>query len=87
MKKIKKVKVYSTTMCPYCKMEKLWLEENKIDHEVSYVDRDQKEAIEMVRKTGQMGVPVTEVEVEGQEPQFIIGFDVPRLSQILDLAN
>ena len=62
--KVKKVKVFSTVMCPYCRMEKSWLEENGIEHSVSYVDQDQKEAIEMVRKTGQMGVPVTLVELE-----------------------
>ena len=87
MSKIKKIKLYSTTMCPYCKMEKAWLEGNKIDHEVSYVDKDQKEAIEMVRATGQMGVPVTKIEFESKDPEYIIGFDVPRLSEILEVKN
>lgn len=85
--KIKKVKVYSTVMCPYCKMEKAWLEGNKIEHEVSYVDQNQEEAIEMVRKTGQMGVPVTEITYEEGNPDFIVGFDVPKLSEILGIKN
>ena len=85
--KVKRVKVYSTTMCPYCRMEKAWLEGNKIDHEVVYVDKDQNEAINMVRKTGQMGVPVTEIEFEEGKEEFIVGFDVPRLSEILSVKN
>jgi glutaredoxin len=44
--------VYSTTTCPYCRLEKAWLEGNKVEHEVVYVDKDQNEAINMVRKTG-----------------------------------
>jgi glutaredoxin len=55
----KEVKVYSTTTCPYCIMEKQWLDANKIPHKVVYVDRDEKEAMRMVENTGQMGVPVT----------------------------
>jgi glutaredoxin 3 len=78
-----KVKLYSTLSCPYCKMEKAWLDEKKIDHEVVYVDQNQQEAIEMVRKTGQMGVPVTEIIHKNGDPEFVIGFDVPRLSGAL----
>lgn len=80
--KIKNIKVYSTTMCPYCKMEKAWLDGKNIEHEVVYVDKDQNEAINMVKKTGQMGVPVTEIEFDEGESEFIIGFDVPRLTEV-----
>ena len=77
------VKLYSTTSCPYCKMEKVWLDEKKVSHEVVYVDLNTDEAQKMVEKTGQMGVPVTEIEFEEGEPQYIIGFDKPTLSQLL----
>ncbi|NMC77486.1 MAG: hypothetical protein GYA60_09385 [Candidatus Methanofastidiosa archaeon] len=73
--------------CPFCKMEKTWLEQNNIKHDISYVDTDQSEAIEMVRKTGQMGVPVTEVLFEDSSSEMIIGFDVPKLSKALDIGN
>ena len=85
--KVKSVKLYSTMHCPYCKMEKAWLEGNKIEHTISYVDQDQKEAIEMVRKTGQMGVPVTEITYEEGSPEYIVGFDVNKLSSILGAKN
>lgn len=74
-------------MCPYCKMEKAWLESNKIKHEISYVDKNQEEAIEMVRATGQMGVPVTKIEFESGDPKYIIGFDVPSLSSALNVER
>ncbi len=85
--KVKKVKLYSTVQCPYCRMEKAWLEGNNIEHEVSYVDKNQEEAIEMVRKTGQMGVPVTEVSYEDGNSDYIVGFDIGKLSQIFELKN
>lgn len=81
--KPKSVKLYSTQTCPYCKMEKSWLEEHKIKHDLVYVDQNQEEAQKMVEKTGQMGVPVTEIVYEEGEPEYIIGFDKPRLAQIL----
>lgn len=79
------VKLYSTMSCPYCKMEKSWLDEQKVEHEVVYVDRDQAAAEEIVRRTGQMGVPVTEVQFADSEPEFVIGFDRPRLTNLLGL--
>ncbi len=80
-----KIKVYSTTTCPYCKMEKAWLDENKVAYENVMVDVDRAAGEEMVRKTGQMGVPVTEIQYEDAEPDYIVGFDKPQLTQILNI--
>lgn len=85
--KIKNVKLYSTMSCPYCRMEKAWLEGKGIEHEVSYVDQNQQDAVEMVQKTGQMGVPVTEISYEDKDPDYIVGFDIGRLSTILEVKN
>jgi glutaredoxin len=65
-------------------MEKDWLDSEKIKHEVVYVDANQEEGMKMVRKTGQMGVPVTEITYENGKEEFVIGFDKQRLSQILN---
>ncbi|MCL4398091.1 glutaredoxin family protein [Patescibacteria group bacterium] len=78
-----KIKLYSTHTCPYCMLEKAWLEANKVTFEVVYVDTNQQEAIDMVQKTGQMGVPVTEIQLEGKEPEYVVGFDQARLSSVL----
>jgi glutaredoxin/uncharacterized protein (DUF302 family) len=77
------VKLYSTHSCPYCSKEKDWLEKNRIAHQVVYVDRDQSEAEAMVQKTGQMGVPVTEILFDDGEPEYVVGFDRPRLASLL----
>ena len=82
MKKVN-VKLYSTRTCPYCMMEKTWLEKENIDHKIIYVDSDHKEAMKMVQKTGQMGVPVTEIKFEDGREEYIIGFDKPTLEYYL----
>lgn len=78
-----RVKLYSTKSCPYCKMEKTWLEKNGVEHEQIYVDANQQAAEEMISRTGQMGVPVTEIGYADSEPEFIIGFDKAKLSELL----
>lgn len=85
--KAKSVKLYSTTSCPYCKMEAAWLDENNVEYQMVNVDLDQKEAEEMVRKTGQMGVPVTSVEFEEGDEEHIVGFDKQKLSSYLGLKT
>ncbi len=74
------VKVYSTPTCPYCHMAKSFLKENNITFTDVDVAADQKAAKEMVEKTGQMGVPV--IEVNGK---FIVGFDKEALKRELRL--
>jgi len=81
--KVRGVKLFSTKSCPYCVMEKEWLETSKIEHTVHYVDEDQQMAQYMVQRTGQMGVPVTEVMYEGGDAEYIIGFDKTKLASLL----
>jgi glutaredoxin 3 len=81
--KAKNVKVYSTTTCPYCKMEASWLDQNKVKYEEVHVDLNQAEAEKLAKKTGQMGVPVTEITYDNGDEEYIVGFDRERLKQIL----
>lgn len=74
----KKVIVYTTATCPYCKKTKQFLEENNINFENIDVGRNQDAAREMVDKSGQMGVPV--IDVDGD---IIVGFDKPALKKAL----
>ncbi len=55
------VMVYSTPSCPYCTMVKNFLKEKRVPFEDYDVSRDERRAEEMVRKSGQMGVPVVDV--------------------------
>ena len=81
--KPKSIKLYSTTTCPYCKMEQKWLDDNKIEYELIYVDRDQEKAQYLVNKTGQMGVPVTELEYEDMDSEFVVGFNKYALEKLI----
>jgi glutaredoxin 3 len=72
------VKIYSTPTCPYCKMAKQFLTENNIQFEDADVSSNQTAAQEMISKSGQMGVPV--IDINGQ---IIVGFDKARIKQLL----
>ena len=61
--------VYATKTCPYCTMAADWLTNKKIAFTKVLVDEDQQAAADMVKKTGQMGVPV--IDIDGQ---IIVGF-------------
>ncbi|MBD3427062.1 MAG: NrdH-redoxin [Candidatus Omnitrophica bacterium] len=74
------VKVYSSPTCPHCQRTKKFLQENDIDFEDYDVTSDQAKAEEMMDKSGQMGVPVIEVDNE-----IITGFDEEKLKKALDL--
>lgn len=76
----KKVIVYSTPTCPYCIRTKQFLNENNIAFENFDVSSDQERVEEMVKKSGQMGVPVLDIEGE-----IIVGFDKERIRQALKL--
>lgn len=85
MHKVKNVTVFSTTWCPYCKMEASWLREKKVAHKTVLVDEDNNAAMYMVANTGQQGVPVTEIEFEDGSSKFVVGFDRTALSTLLDV--
>ncbi len=73
-----KVKVYSTPTCPYCAMVKDLLTRKGVDFEEIDVSKDMKAAEEMVKKSGQMGVPVTEMG-----DTIIVGFDKNAIESVL----
>ena len=62
--------MYSTLTCPYCRMAKEYLKGRKVKYEDVDVSANRKKAEEMIRKSGQMGVPV--LDMGGK---IIVGFD------------
>lgn len=76
----KNVKVYSTPTCPWCIRTKQFLKDNNIAFEDYDVGSDKVKADEMVAKSGQMGVPVLDIEGE-----IIVGFDKERIKATLGL--
>ena len=77
-----KVKIYSTPSCMYCKMLKDYLKEKKIEFEDINVAADTQAANEMIEKTGQMGVPVTDID-----GQIVIGFDKEKIKKLLNIKE
>ena len=76
--KQKKVKLYTTSTCPWCMKTKDFLKANNISYNEINVALDEKARNEMFEKSGQFGVPVTEVE-----GTIIVGYDKEALKKAL----
>lgn len=77
---MKNVKIYSTPTCTYCNMAKDFFKEKGVSYEEYNVATDLEKRKEMVEKSGQMGVPV--IDIEGQ---ITVGFDKETLSKALGI--
>jgi len=74
------IKVYSTPTCPYCVTLKKFLKEKGIEFQDIDVSADHKAAEEMIEKSGQMGVPVADINGE-----IVVGFDKEKICQLLKI--
>jgi glutaredoxin 3 len=70
--------IYTTPTCGYCHKAKAFLQQRHIPYTEVDVSRDQRRAEEMVRKSGQMGVPV--IDVNGK---IIVGFNQGEIERAL----
>ncbi len=76
------IKIYSTPTCPYCVTLKKFLKEKGFEFEDIDVSQDQKLLDEMVEKSGQMGVPVLDINGE-----IVVGFNREKICQLLKIEN
>ena len=74
----KKVTVYSTPTCPYCVYAKDYFKENNVAFTDIDVSRDHSAAQEMITKSGQMGVPV--IDIDGT---ILVGFQPEEFTRLL----
>lgn len=74
------VKIYTTPSCVFCKMTKAFFAANNVSYEEFNVAADARAREEMIQKSGQFGVPVTDINGE-----LTIGFDQARLSELLGI--
>ena len=74
------VKIYSTPTCVYCRTLKEYLKRNEIAFQEVDVSKDEKELQDMIKKSGQMGVPV--VDIDGE---VIVGFDKVKIDKLLKI--
>jgi glutaredoxin len=80
----KKVTVYSTATCGFCKMLKSYLSDKGVSYDVKMADEDEAIAKELYEKSGQLGVPFTIIE-DGDTEELILGFDRQKIDAALAL--
>lgn len=81
-----KVTMYTTTTCPFCKMEKDYLKSKNVSFGEVLVDQNPDEAQKMIEISGQMGVPFTVIAKDNDEQVNILGFDKERIDEALKLS-
>ena len=77
---MKKVTIYSTPTCHYCGMAKEYFNANHVKYDEFNVATNIEKRREMMEKSGQLGVPVIIID-----DQVVVGFDRPRLAQLLNI--
>lgn len=77
-----KVIIYTTPSCVFCRMAKDFFQTHNIVYEEKNAAVDAQAREELVQKSGQMGVPV--IDIDGQ---IIVGFDEPALREALKVAQ
>jgi len=76
----KRVIVYSTPTCTYCNQIKKYFDEKGIQYRDIDVSKNQKAAEEMVKRSGQQGVPQTDIN-----GQIVVGFDRIKINKLLGI--
>ncbi len=74
------VTIYSTPTCVYCKMSKEFFKQHNVAYEEKNVASDDAAREDMIKKSGQLGVPV--IDIDGT---IVVGFDKGKLSSLLGI--
>ncbi len=80
-----KVKIYSTTTCPYCKLAKAYLKEKGVEYEEVLLDQHPEEVQKSIDTCGSMGVPCIHITKDDGTEEKILGFDKPAINSALGL--
>ena len=76
------IKIYSTPSCPYCHTLMAFLDERNIKYQHIDVSEDEKAKDEIIQKSGQMGLPI--IDIDGE---IIVGFDREKIVKKLNLKD
>ena len=77
-----KIIVFSTPSCSWCKKIKEYLKSNGLTYKEIDVSKDSAARADMIRKTGQEGVPQTWIN---NHP--VVGFDRAKLDRLLEIKK
>lgn len=78
----KRVTVYSTPTCSWCNTLKSYLKMHRVRYTDIDVSRDQHTADELIKRSGQMGVPQTDINGE-----IVVGFNKARINELLGIQG
>lgn len=81
MSKQPKVVVFSTPTCPHCRSAKRYLDKKGVQYTDVDVSRDRRAARDMVRRSGQQGVP--QILIDGK---LVVGFNRRKIDRLLNLS-
>lgn len=81
------VTMYTTRTCPFCKMQKDYLNSKSIAYREILVDENPDEAQKMIEISGQMGVPFTVIVKDDGAQVNILGFDKARIDTALKIVS
>lgn len=73
------IKVYSTPSCPWCTITKDYLRSKNFAFEDVDVSKNREAAMEMIKKSGQRGVPV--IDINGK---IIVGFNQDKIDKLMN---
>jgi glutaredoxin len=73
-----KIIIYGAEWCGFCHQEMRYLDDLKVKYKYIDVDKEEGAADESVKKSGQRGIPVTDIDGD-----IIVGFDRPKIDQSL----
>jgi len=76
------IKVFSTPTCSFCVTLKSFLTDHNVEFEDINVAEDKEAAKEMIEKSGQMGVPVLDIDGE-----IVVGFDKKKIVELLKIKE
>ncbi|HZX50144.1 MAG TPA: glutaredoxin domain-containing protein [Candidatus Paceibacterota bacterium] len=74
------VLMYTTPTCVYCREAKEFFKEHNVEYEEKDVVQDEQARNDMIQKSGQMGVPV--IDVNGE---IVIGYNKKKLVELLGI--
>ena len=81
-KKFPRVIIFTTPSCSFCRAAKKYLREQGVRFKDVDVSRDAAAARDMLKRSGQQGVPV--LDIGGR---IVVGFDRPKIDRYLGLRN
>lgn len=81
-----KIKIFTTTTCPYCHALMDYLKSKQVDFEQVNLDDHPEEVRAALDSCGQMGVPCSHIVKDDGQEENILGFNKAKIDEALGLS-